>query len=130
MPSSRKTTVLSKCHCVSSSCPVDRRKIYTAVSSFYFLKYHNTIIHHRTFSYIVPLSPHNIQLYCSFITTEHSAILFLYHHRSFSYIVPLSPQIIQLHCSFITTQHSAILFLYHHTTFSYIVPLSPQNIQL
>ena len=62
-----------------------QKKDYTAVSCFYlFFKYHNTIIHHRTFSYIVPLSPHNIQLYCSFITTEHLAILFLYHHRTFS----------------------------------------------
>ena len=77
------------------------------------------LYHHRTFSYIVPLSPQNSQLYRSFITTEHSAILFLYHHRTFSYIVPLSPQNIQLYRSFITTEHSAILFLYHHRIFLY-----------
>ena len=108
-----------------------QKKDYTAVSSFYlFFKYHNTIIQYRTFTYIIPLSPQNIQLYRSFITTEHSAISFLYRHRTFSYIVPLSPQNIQLYRSFITSEQSAISFLYHPRTFSYIVPLSPQNIQL
>jgi hypothetical protein len=61
-----------------------------------------------TFSYIVPLSPQIIQLYCSFITTDHSATLFLYHHTTFSYIVPLSPHNIQLYCV-INEQYSWML---------------------